>query len=117
MRGDDGFDELALGRVVELEVQAFDNHISRPERITQIEERARVPACPLQIVEDDDKALIRLRVKEGKQGFHTRPLHVIASTGEGVGKDRRHLKPESDGTLAASGFLGLKAMPVMFLVH
>jgi len=113
--GDDGLDELALGRVVELEVQALDHHIARPERVTQIEEGTRIAAGPFQIIEDHDEALSGLGVEEGKQSLHAGPLHVIATTREGVREDRRHLKSERGRTLAASRFLGLKAMAVIFL--
>lgn len=61
--GHDGLDELVLRRLAELEIQAFHPDIAIAERIAQIQKRPCVPACPLQIVEDDDKALAGLGVE------------------------------------------------------
>nr|WP_240534955.1 hypothetical protein [Notoacmeibacter marinus] len=113
--GDDGFDELTLGRIVELEVEAFDRRLPRPERIAQIEMEARIAGKALQIVEDDGKALVRLGVEEGEQRLHAGPFHEVDAAGDRVGKDGGDFEPLRGRVLAAACLLAFQPVSVRLL--
>ena len=79
LRGEDRLDEFALGRVVEIVVQAFDACAAGGELRFELEMEFRVAGEALEIVEDDDVALFRLGIEIGEHGAHAGALHEVAA--------------------------------------
>nr|WP_244270271.1 hypothetical protein [Leisingera aquaemixtae] len=113
--GHDGFDELILRRVAQFHVQTFHAHTTLAEGIAQIEIGPRVAAGAFEIVDDDDKALIGLRINEAEQIFHARAFEITPAAGHGIRKDGGHLIAFLGGVLSTAGFLGLKPMAFFLL--
>nr|WP_235890530.1 hypothetical protein [Martelella alba] len=113
--GNDGFDELAFRCLVEAEVEAFDRCLPGAEGIAQIEMETGVAGKALEIVEDDDEALVRLGVEKAEQGLHARTFHEVDAAGDRVGKDGGNLVALCRRMLAAAGLLAFKAVTVRFL--
>ncbi|MEM9764370.1 MAG: hypothetical protein AAF160_19305 [Pseudomonadota bacterium] len=79
--GHDGLDECPFGRVLEGEVKAFDPRAAGLELLPQLDVEDGVTREALQIVEDHDVILGRLRIEEAEQRHHARPLHEVPATG------------------------------------
>ncbi|AUQ96433.1 hypothetical protein PhaeoP66_03703 [Phaeobacter inhibens] len=59
-----GFDELTFWRIFKVKVQAFDMCIPSTESLTKTEVEVPITGKTLQIIEDDHKGLIWLRIKK-----------------------------------------------------
>jgi len=115
LRGDDGFDELALGRVLELEVEAFDRRAIRCEFLPQFQVKNGVSGEALQVIENDDVAVVCLRVHEPEQGDHAGTLHEVAAAGHVVVKDRFDFIAPSGRILPATMLLAVQAVSIVLL--
>nr|WP_228185782.1 hypothetical protein [Stappia indica] len=90
--GEDGLDELALGRVLKTEVQALDAGAAHAERFSELDVELGVAGKALQIVEDDDVVLaIGLGIEIAEQRHHAGPPHEVAGTGDVIGEHRLDL--------------------------
>jgi hypothetical protein len=54
LRGDHGFDELAFGRVLELEIEALHGCVVSRQFLPQLQVKDRVSREALQVIEDND---------------------------------------------------------------
>ncbi|MEQ1954473.1 hypothetical protein ABMA59_23975 [Mesorhizobium sp. CN2-181] len=115
LRGHDCFDELALGTVVELEVEALYAGAALAEGFAQIEVEAGIAGKPLQIVEDDDEGLARLRVEEAQKRDHARPLHEVAAAADRVREHGSNLVGFGRRVLAAAMLLANQSVPLVLL--
>ncbi len=78
LRGKDhGFDEYALGRILELEIRAFDPRPALRELAAQLDMEFRVAGKALEIIEDDNVRLALLGIQIGQHRTHTGPLHEV----------------------------------------
>nr|WP_197433249.1 hypothetical protein [Agrobacterium vitis] len=64
-----------------------------------------VPRKPLQIVEDNDKTLVRLRIEKAEQRDHAGPLHEVAAASNRIREDSDDLMTFSSGVLTTPQFL------------
>ncbi|MCQ0989594.1 hypothetical protein MF134_18255 [Jiella sp. LLJ827] len=55
-----------------------------PEGVAQIEVEPRVTSKALQIVEDDDEALVRLSIEKGEKRLHAGALHEVTAAADRV---------------------------------
>jgi hypothetical protein len=60
LRGEDRFNEFALGRVIQLEVKALDPRAARLKLAPQLDMEFRIARKALQIIEDDNVILVGL---------------------------------------------------------
>ncbi|MEZ5838356.1 MAG: hypothetical protein R3D03_21955 [Geminicoccaceae bacterium] len=86
LRCQNGLDELALGTVVELEIQAFDAGLAGAERLSELQVKLGVAGKALEIIEDDDIAFAGLRIEIAQKSDHARTLHEVAAAGDIIGK-------------------------------
>ena len=113
--GHDGLNELALRRVVEPEVQAFDRRPALTERVTQLEVEVPVACEALEVVEDDDEVLVWLGVEEGQKRDHAGTLHEVAAPGDRVGEHRLDRIALGASIFPAAGLLGVETVTFLFL--
>lgn len=74
---EDRLDEFALGRIVELEVQALDPRAALLKLAPQLDVKLGIAGKALEVVEDDDVILVRLRIEIAEKRDHARALDEI----------------------------------------
>ncbi|MEM7721478.1 MAG: hypothetical protein AAF376_03815 [Pseudomonadota bacterium] len=113
--GYDGFNELAFGRFLELEVQAFDLGAPVAQSLPQLDVVGHVSGKALGIVKDDGKTFVRLRVDEAQERHHTGALHEVAFTGDIVREDGLHKISLRTGKGSAARFLAFQPVALDLL--
>ena len=81
LRGDDGFDELAFGRVLELEIEALHRRVVCRQFLPQLQVKDGVPREALQVIEDHDAVFVPALLQEPEHGNHAGALHEVAAAG------------------------------------
>nr|WP_246807149.1 hypothetical protein [Ensifer sp. ENS05] len=79
-RGEHRLYELSLWGVVQFQVQAHDLRSARPKFAAKPPVKLGVAGKSLEIVEDDDVALLGLRIEVTEQGNHAGTFHEVAAT-------------------------------------
>ncbi|MEO0993194.1 MAG: hypothetical protein AAFX62_05215 [Pseudomonadota bacterium] len=115
LRCHDGFNELTFRRLIELEVQTFDLGTAQTEGFSQIEMETRITGKAFEIIEDHNKALIRLSIEKAQKCDHTGTLHKVSATCDRIREDRRNIIAFCSGMLTTTGFLRLEAVAFTFL--
>ena len=111
----DCLDELALGAITEFVIEAFDAGIAQAKGFAQCQMEFRIAGKALEVVKNNDIALLRLRIEIAEQRHHAGALHKITATRRIVGKDRVDGIALRLGILTAAGFLALQPMAFLGL--
>ncbi|MDA8363537.1 MAG: hypothetical protein M0Z84_06875 [Gammaproteobacteria bacterium] len=115
MRGDDGFDELTLGCVLELEVQAFDGGAVCGQLLSQLQVEDRIPGKALQVIENHYVPIVRLRFQKSEHGDHAGALHEVPAAGHIVVEDGFDLVAVGSRICPAAMLLAMQPVSVVFL--
>jgi hypothetical protein len=113
--GKDGFYKLAFGGIVKAEIEAFDFGIAHPDGFAQCEMEVAVTGKALEIIEDDDKALIGLGIHKREQRRHAGTVHEVTFSGHNIGENSSNLITPNFSVLTTPGFLRVKAVAIFLL--
>ncbi|MEM0929593.1 MAG: hypothetical protein AAGI89_09910 [Pseudomonadota bacterium] len=112
---ENGLDELAFRCLLKVEVQAFTPSAAPLHFLAQFEVKLRITRKSLEIVEDNDKILIRLRIEECEKRHHARALQKITPAGHVIRKDSDDIITMLGGILTATMFLAIETRPLFRL--
>ncbi|MEL6767089.1 MAG: hypothetical protein AAFP17_07910 [Pseudomonadota bacterium] len=108
LRGDDGLDELAFGRVLEAEVEAFGLGPVFVEGAAELLVELDIAGEALQVVEDDDEVGLAAGFEIGEERYHAGTVHEVAAARSIVREDCLDLVAAGLGILPATMLLALE---------
>ncbi|HEX5049991.1 MAG TPA: hypothetical protein VFX89_22950 [Gammaproteobacteria bacterium] len=115
LRCNDRFDELSLGRVLELEIEALDCRVVCGEFLSQLQMEDGVASKALQVIEDDH-IVLSMTLHETEHGNHARTLHEVATAGDVITENGINLVSTGGCILAAAMLLAVQAVAVVLLL-